>query len=210
MRANKKSLINLGSQALVMPFLPNISGSMYSWQKHQYDFFTTRARFCELDMNLMSPIGWALYHKCHNTVKLYVDYFRNLSRISSREEIGDHSVIFYSCIKQLLELGSIELAEFLDPDGVGEDIGCELFQQTLKDSYLPQFEASVATFTNEYKRSIHTLERNMQQALMIDEIQSAKRPFEDGESPCAIPASYEVQYGLIDLGWVNVLNVFDQ
>ena len=114
-------------------------------------------------MNLMSPIGWALHHKCYNTVKLYVDYFREFSKFAGKEVIGDHSVIFYSCVKQLIQLGTLELAEFLDPDGVGEDVGCELFQQTLdpKHPYLPQFELSAANFTNEYRRSLHTLERNM-------------------------------------------------
>lgn len=59
-------------------------------------------------------------------------------------------------------MGSIDLSEFLDPDGVGEDVGCEIFQQTLKLNYLPQFELSDKTFTNEFRRNIHTLERNMQ------------------------------------------------
>lgn len=68
-RASKQKLIDLYSRTLVMPFLPNISGNKFPWQKHQYGFVSTKPRFCELDMNLMSPIGWALYHKCHNTVK---------------------------------------------------------------------------------------------------------------------------------------------
>jgi len=68
----------------------------------------------------------------------------------------------------------------------------------------------VDTFSNVYRRSIFTLERNMQQALMIDEIQSPKKAFTADEASQEAPAIYEVQYGLIDLQWVNILNIFDQ
>jgi len=78
-------------------------------------------------MNLLSPLGWALFHKCYNTGKIYTDFFKQFAKTQSKEVIADHSVIFYSSIKQLLQLGSIDLSEFLDPDGVGEDVGCELF-----------------------------------------------------------------------------------
>jgi hypothetical protein len=203
-------LVDIYSRTLVLPFLPSISGSQYQWQKHQYDFFCVKPRFCELDMNLMSPIGWTLFHKCYNTAKIYTDFFKKFAKIQSKEVMAQHSVIFYSSIKQLLQLGSVDLSEFLDPDGVGEDIGCELFQQTLKYSYLPQFELSVDTFSNEYRRSIHTLERNMQAALMIDEIQSPKKAFKEDEEYHEATTTFEVQYGLIDLQWVNMLNIFDQ
>lgn len=98
-RTNKNKLIDLHSQSLIAPFLPHIAGNKFIWQKHQYDFFTTKPRFAEVDMNLMSPLGWALYHKCFNTVKMYLDYFRDYSKFAGKEVIGDHSVIFYSCAK---------------------------------------------------------------------------------------------------------------
>jgi hypothetical protein len=49
----------------------------------------------------------------------------------------------------------------LNPDGVGEDRGCELFQITLTQKYLPQFDKSDENYTTEYIRSIHALERNL-------------------------------------------------
>ena len=82
-------------------------------------------------MNMMSPISWTLFHKCNNTAKIYTDFFKKYAKTQSKQTIADHSVIFYASIKQLLQLGTIDLSEFLDPDGVGEDVGCEIFQQTL-------------------------------------------------------------------------------
>lgn len=45
---------------------------------------------------------------------------------------------------------------------------------------------------------------------MIDEIQSPKKAFKEDEQYCEAVPTFEVQYGLIDLSWVNVLNIFDQ
>ena len=59
-------------------------------------------RFCELDLNLMSPITWGVYQKCHNTVKHYMDFFGNLSENMPKAFLRDHSVIFYGAIKQLI------------------------------------------------------------------------------------------------------------
>ena len=56
--------------------------------------------------------------------------------------------IFYGSVKQLIQLQIIDLEEFLNPDGVGEDIGCELFQQTLTQKFLPVFAVSDQIFTN--------------------------------------------------------------
>jgi hypothetical protein len=51
--------------------------------------------------------------------------------------IRDHAPIFYGAVNKLIAYGVINLEEFLNPDGVGEDYGCELFQQTLTHKYLP-------------------------------------------------------------------------
>ena len=53
-------------------------------------------------MNLMSPLGWALYHKRHNTVIQYIEFFKDMAKILPREAMADHAVIFYSSIKQLI------------------------------------------------------------------------------------------------------------
>ena len=99
---------------------------------HQLNFFMTNMRFCEMDMNLMSPITLALHNKCHNVAKLYTVFFKDFSAKSDNKAmIRDHAPIFYGAIKQLIEIGIVDLEEFLNPDGVGEDVGCELFQQTL-------------------------------------------------------------------------------
>lgn len=45
---------------------------------------------------------------------------------------------------------------------------------------------------------------------MIDDIQSPKKAFKDDEEHCEGLTTFEVQYGLIDLNWVNILNIFDQ
>jgi len=58
----------------------------------------------------------------------------------------------------------------LNPDGVGEDVGCELFQQTLTQKFLPQFSSTPEMFTNDYNRSHQSLEKNMGSLLRIDEI----------------------------------------
>ena len=49
----------------------------------------------------------------------------------------------------------------------------------------------------------------MKAALMIDEIQSPKKAFKEDEEYSEITTTFEVQYGLIDLQWVNILNIFD-
>lgn len=85
-----------------------------------------------MDMNMMSPITWALYRHCHNTAKHYVKFFKSYSGLSDDEAhvetIREHAPIFYGAVKHLLEIGIIDLEEFLNPDGVGADVGCELFQ----------------------------------------------------------------------------------
>ena len=51
----------------------------------------------------------------------------------------------------------------------------------------------------------------MQAALVIDEIQSLqKKENEAEEGDSGERGLFEVQYGLIDMDWVNILNVFDQ
>ena len=45
---------------------------------------------------------------------------------------------------------------------------------------------------------------------MIDEIQSPKKAFKDDAEYSEATTTFEVQYGLIDLQWVNILNIFDQ
>ena len=64
---------------------------------------------------------------------------------------------------------------------MGEDVGCELFQQTLEHQFLPQFELSSNNFTNEYNRNADVLERNLRSALQIDYIQSPKNSLKINE-----------------------------
>lgn len=81
-----------------------------------------------MDMNLMSPITWAFYNKAYNTGKVYVQFLKEFSKIcGDKNVIRDHAPIFYGAVNKLISYGVINLEEFLNPDGVGEDFGCELF-----------------------------------------------------------------------------------
>ena len=108
-----------------------------------------------MDMELMSPITRAVDGRCYNTVKLFVKFLKDFALGSNDKAlIRDHAPIFYGAVKQLIHLQIIDLEEFLNPGGVGEDVGCELFQQTLTQNFLPQFSASNELFSNDYSRSI--------------------------------------------------------
>ena len=78
-------------------------------------------------MNLMSPITWAYDMQNVNTIKQYIKFWRLFCQNSDKEIIRDHAPIFYGCVTQIIKLGVIDLEEMLNPDGVGEDRGCELF-----------------------------------------------------------------------------------
>ena len=178
------------------------------FHQHQMDGFVRNIRFCEMDMNAISPITRAVDEKCYNTVKRYVKFLKEFAAKSGdKAALRNLAPIFYGCVKQLIQLQIIDLEEFLNPDGVGEDIGCELFQQTLTQKFLPVFAVSDQIFTNEYCRSMQALERNMGQALMIDEIRSSGNMIAADNDKEKV---FEVQYGFIDLDWISMLNVFDQ
>jgi len=70
---------------------------------------------------------------------------------------------------------------------------------------LPQFAPNDKNFTNDYRRSSQSLEKNMSQAFFFDEIHSPQNSKEDSKIEYK-----EVQYGIINLDWVNILNIFDQ
>ena len=70
---------------------------------------------------------------------------------------------------------------------------------------MPQFAPNDKNFTNDYRRSIQSLEKNMSQAFFIDDIHSPQTSKEDSKIEYK-----EVQYGIINLDWVNILNIFDQ
>jgi hypothetical protein len=129
---NKTNFFACQSKSLIHDFLPVMSESARWFQSHQLTLYARQNRFCEMDMNMMSPITWALYRHCHNSAKHYVKFFKKYSGISDEEAhvetIRDHAPIFYGAVKHLLEIGIIDLEEFLNPDGVGADVGCELFQ----------------------------------------------------------------------------------
>ena len=161
-------------------------------------------------MNMMSSLGWALYRKRHRAATQYIEFFSEMAAAASQQTMASHSVIFYSSIKQLIQLGTMNLGDFLDKDVDMLGYGNELFNQTLHFKFLPCLEASDQEFTNEYKRNINVLERNLKQALMIDEISSPENAFSKKELNLPAGPLYEVQYGLIDLNWVNILNIFDQ
>lgn len=155
--------------------------NVHKFQQYQLDFLVSQLRFAELSMDMVSPLSQALNNTCHNTAKLYINFLRQFADQHEKSVARDHSVVFYACCKQVIQVGIFDLEQLLNPDGVGDDRACEMFQQTLTDEFLPQFELSNETFTNEYARSRETLERNMQAALKIDEIQSLTNKCHDLE-----------------------------
>ena len=72
-------------------------------------------KFLELDMNMMSPVSWALSFGCLEAVKNFIESFKIFASISEKEFVKQHTPIFYSFVKQVLDLGLISLEEFLNP-----------------------------------------------------------------------------------------------
>jgi hypothetical protein len=95
-------------------------------------------RFCELDMNMLSSVGWSLHLNFTNRVKYYVKLLKFMaSQFLRKDQSAGYQVIFYSSVYQLIRLGIIDLEEFLNPDGVGADIGCEMYQKSMDMKFLP-------------------------------------------------------------------------
>jgi hypothetical protein len=85
-------------------------------------------KICEIDMNLMSPITWSIAFSCHKSAKLYTKCLKDFAMSSNDKElVRDHAPIFYGAVKHLIKVQVINLEEFLNPDGVGDDVGCEYF-----------------------------------------------------------------------------------
>jgi len=142
-QSNDGGFLTVQANSLVHDFIPKMSKATEMFQRHQLKGFLCTNRLYEMDMNLMSPITRAVDEKCYNTVKLLVKFLKDFVTASNDKElIRDHAPIFYGAVKQLIHLQLIDLEEFLNPDGVGEDVGCELFQQTLVQKFLPQFSES--------------------------------------------------------------------
>ena len=68
-------------------------------------------KFLELDMNMMSPVSWALSFGCLEAVKKFIESFKIFASISEKEFVKQHTPIFYSFVKQVLDLGLISLEE---------------------------------------------------------------------------------------------------
>ena len=196
----------ISDEAYVHKYTPTFMSK--DLQKGQQDAFLSQMRLFELDMNLMSPISWAFHMQNINSMKLYIKFLKIFSQNTEKEVLRDHAPIFYGFIKQIISLGVIDLEDFLNPDGVGEDRGCELFQQTMSQNFLPQYDNSDQNYTAEYVRSLNALERNLAQAFQIDKIETPHNQelTKHGDRT----SIYEVQYGFIHLDWLNVLNVFNQ
>jgi hypothetical protein len=63
-------------------------------------------------------------------------------------------------------------------------------------------------FANDYSRSLNSLEKNLGRALHIEDIMNANTVYDlskFGEGQIC-----EVQYGFIDMDWINILNIFDK
>ena len=70
------------------------------FQGHQLEAFLTTNRFCEMDMELMSPITRAVDGRCYNTVKLFVKFLKDFALGSNDKAlIRDHAPIFYGAVK---------------------------------------------------------------------------------------------------------------
>jgi len=96
------------------------------------DIFTSGGRkFLELDMNLMSPVSWALSFGYLEAVKKYIETFKIFASISEKEFVQQHAPIFHSFVKQVLDLGLVSLNEFLDPTQSNLNDGLQLFEVTL-------------------------------------------------------------------------------
>lgn len=152
-------------------------------------------------MNLMSPLSWSTYFSCFNATKQLMKFLKFYCQSISAERAADHVAIFQGAIKQLLEHGVIDLDEFLNPGGVRDDRGCQMFQQSLHREFLPQFFVEDACRGYSYPKSLHQLELFLAMALEIDHTPSPQS---------ADHKLINVEYGYIDLDWFNLLNLFSQ
>ena len=63
----------------------------------------------------------------------------------------------------------MDMDQFLNPDGFGDDLPCEMFQNTIDAAFLPQYAIdSKQEFKNLYSRPIEFLERDLGPALKIE------------------------------------------
>ena len=114
--------------SLISSFTPKMSSGVRKFQQYQLDMLASQLRFAELSMDMVSPVSQALNNTCHNTAKVYIDYLREFADTHDKAVVRDHSTVFYACCKQVIQVGIFDLEQLLNPDGVGEDAACELFQ----------------------------------------------------------------------------------
>jgi len=69
------------------------------------DFFVQHMNFCEMDMNMLSPITWSLNLKCYKSAKLYTSMLKNFALISGDKQImREHAPIFFGAVKHLIKV----------------------------------------------------------------------------------------------------------
>ena len=118
-------------------------------------YFPGGRKFLELDMNMMSPVSWALSFGYLEAVKKLIESFKIFASISEKEFVQQHAPIFYSFVKQVLDLGLINLDEFLNPTQTNSHEGLQLFEMTLSESYLPACHENTDTFINTFYSNIN-------------------------------------------------------
>jgi len=94
------NFLKVNDLSLVHDFTPVMSKDSRLFNKFQLDGFLVQNRFCEMDMNMISPITRGINELCYNTVKLYINYIKDMAReVNDKEFIRDHAPIFYGAVK---------------------------------------------------------------------------------------------------------------
>jgi hypothetical protein len=156
-------------------------------------------------MNMMSPVSWALSFGYLEAVKKLIESFKIFASISEKEFVQQHAPIFYSFVKQVLDLGLINLDEFLNPTQTNSHEGLQLFEMTLSESYLPACHGDTNTFINSFYSNINKFQAHLEETLEVDQIAHPGNC-----SGAAAQQLFEVQYSYIDMSWIDILNRFNQ
>mmetsp|Transcript_42419 Transcript_42419/g.65076 ORF Transcript_42419/g.65076 Transcript_42419/m.65076 type:complete len:174 (+) Transcript_42419:4052-4573(+) len=87
-------------RAMIAGMVPTVDSSVAAFQQYQLEFFMINMRFCEMDLNLMNPITWAMHSNCHNIAKMYANFFKQFAAgTDNKDMIRDHAPIFYGSVR---------------------------------------------------------------------------------------------------------------
>ena len=96
-------MLSIQCDQLISQYTPQISFSARLYHRTQLSLYLQQMRNMEMDLNMMSPITWAFYHKANNSGKVYVNYLKEFAKIcADKNVIRDHAPIFYGCVNKLI------------------------------------------------------------------------------------------------------------